>query len=78
MVSICTGPKAPPFASVTYRYGTETRNETTYTASTANQNRFLGTVSAVSPKVTIGQMWFEQNGNKYLATSCVGGDCAHR
>jgi len=78
IVSLCTAPKAPPFASVTYRYGAGTENELTYTASVQNQNRFLGTVSAISPKVTVRQVWFELNGSKYVVTSCVGGDCALR
>ena len=78
IVSLCTAPKAPPFGSITYRYGTEDKTEVTYRASVDNQNRFLGTVSAVSPKATVRQVWFEQDGGKYIATSCVGGDCPHR
>lgn len=78
IVSLCTAPKAPPFTSVTYRYGAGTKNEFTYTASVRNQNRFLGTVSAISPKATVRQVWFELNGSKYVVTACVGGDCAHR
>ncbi len=78
IISLCTAPKAPPFASVTYRYGTGTKNEVTYTASVDNQNRFLGTVSAISPKATVRQVWFELNDSKYVVTACVGGDCAHR
>ena len=78
MVSLCTAPKAPPFTSVIYRYGAGTENEVTYAASVENQNRFQGTVSAISPKATVRQVWFELNGSKYVVTSCVGGDCAHR
>jgi hypothetical protein len=78
VVSICTVPKTPPFASIVYRYETGTKNAITYTASVENRNRFLGTVSAVSPKATIRQVWFELDGRKYITTSCVGGDCAHR
>ena len=78
VVSICTAPKAPPFASVTYRYAAGTNHELTYTASGKNQKRFLGTVSAISPKVTVRQIWFELKGSKYVVTSCIGGDCAHR
>lgn len=77
-VSLCTAPKAPPFTSVTYRSGAGTKNKFTYTANVDNQNRFLGTVSAVSPKATVRQVWFELNGSKYVVTACVGGDCAHR
>jgi hypothetical protein len=78
MVSLCTAPHPPPFSSVTYRYGAGTENAVTYTASAGNQNRFLGTVSAISPKATVRQVWFELGGSKYVITSCVGGDCAHR
>ena len=78
IVSICTAPKAPPFATITYRYGTETRNELTYAASVENHNRFLGTVSPVSPKAIVRQIWFDLKGTRYIATSCVGGDCPHR
>jgi len=78
IASICTAPKEPPFISVTYRYGAGTANEVTYTASVENHNRFLGTVSAISPKATVRQVWFELKGSKYVVTSCVGGDCAHR
>ena len=78
LISICTAPKNPPFASITYRYATGTKVEVTYAASSENQNRFMGTVSAVSPRATVRQVWFELNGGKYIATSCVGGDCAYR
>ena len=78
IVSLCSSPKTSPFASITYRYGTETRNELTYVASVENHNQFLGTVSPVSPNASVRQVWFELKDKKYIVTSCVGGDCAHR
>jgi hypothetical protein len=77
-VALCSSPKTSPFTSVTYRYGTENRNELTYVASAETHNRFLGTVSPVSPKASVRQVWFESKDKKYIVTSCVGGDCAHR
>ncbi len=77
-VALCSSPKTSPFASITYRYGTETKNELTYVASRENHDRFLGTVSPVSPKASVRQVWFESKDKKYIVTSCVGGDCAHR
>lgn len=77
-VSLCTAPKSAPFETITYRYGSETRNELTYVASAENHNRFLATVSPVDPKAIVRQVWFELHGTKYIATACVGGNCAHR
>lgn len=78
IVSLCTAPKAAPFESITYRYGTDAKNQLTYTANAENHNRFLGAVSPVGPKASVRQIWFDLKGTKYIATSCVGGDCAHR
>ena len=78
IVSICTAPTAAPFQSITYRYGSEIKNELTYVSSVENHNRFLATVSPVGPKASVRQVWFELNGTKYIVTSCIGGDCAHR
>lgn len=78
IVSLCTAPKSAPFTTITYRYGSETKNELTYVASAENHNRFLGTVSPASPKANVRQVWFELKGTKYVATSCVGGDCPYR
>jgi hypothetical protein len=78
VVSLCTGPEAAPFQSITYRYGTASRNELTYSATADNHNRFVGTVSPVGPNASIRQVWFETKGVKYIATTCVGGDCPHR
>src|SRR5450755_1049805 len=47
IVSLCTDPKAAPFQSITYRYGSETKNELKYVSSVGNHERFLGTVSPV-------------------------------
>ena len=30
LVSLCSSPKKSPFASITYRYGTDTQNDLTY------------------------------------------------
>jgi hypothetical protein len=78
IVSLCTAPKTAPFGTITYRYGTDTKNELTYTANAENQNRFLGTVGPAGPKASVRQVWFDLKGIKYIATSCVGGDCVHR
>ncbi len=78
IVSLCASPKTSPFKSITYRYGSETQNELTYVASAENNNRFLGTVSPVGPKASVRQVWFELKDTKYIVTSCIGGDCAHR
>jgi len=78
IVSLCTAPKAAPVQSITYRYGRETKNELTYVASVGNHNRFLGTVSPVGPNASVRQIWFQMKDVKYIATACVGGDCAHR
>ena len=78
LVSLCTAPKAAPLQSITYRYGSETKNELTYVASAENHNRFLGTVSPVGPKASVRQVWFEIKDVKYIATACVGGNCPHR
>jgi hypothetical protein len=78
IVSFCTASKAAPFGAITYRYGTGTKVELTYAASAENDNRFLGTVSPVGPKASVRQVWFDLKGIKYIATSCVGGDCTHR
>src|SRR5271165_2586484 len=78
MVSLCTVPKAAPFQSITYRYGSESKNELTYLSSGENHNRFLGTVSPVGPRASVRQVWFEIKDIKYIVTACVGGDCAHR
>jgi hypothetical protein len=78
IVSLCAAPKAAPFQSITYRYGRETKNELTYVASVGNHKRFLGTVSPVGPNASVRQVWFDIKGIKYIATACVGGDCAHR
>jgi hypothetical protein len=77
-VSLCASPKTSPFKSITYRYGTETQNQLTYVASVENHNRFLGTVSPAGPKASVRQIWFELKDTKYIVTSYVGGDCAHR
>ena len=78
IVSLCTAPKAPPFETMTYRYGTTIKNELTYAASVENHNRFLGTVSPVGPRASVRQVWFQLKDTKYIVTSCIGGDCAHR
>jgi hypothetical protein len=78
IVSLCAAPKAAPFQSITYRYGREGKNELTYVASVGNHNRFLGTVSPVGPNASVRQIWFQIKDVKYIATACVGGDCAHR
>ncbi len=77
-VSLCTAPKAAPFQSITYRYGSETKNELTYVASVENHNRFLATVSPVDPNASVRQIWFQIKDVKYIATACVGGNCPHR
>jgi hypothetical protein len=76
-VSLCTTPKALPLESITYRYGTAKKVELTYTASRQNQNRFSASVSPASPRAEVNQIWFEVKGTRYVATECVGGDCAH-
>src|SRR5271167_4499834 len=53
IVSLCAAPKAAPFQSITYRYGSETKTELTYVASVENHNRFLGTVSPVGPNASV-------------------------
>jgi hypothetical protein len=78
IVSLCTAPKASPFEKITYRYGAETKDELTYVASAENHNRFLGTVSPVSPRAKVRQIWFEIKDIKYIVTTCIGGDCPHR
>ena len=78
IVSLCASPKTAPFGSITYRYGTETRNELTYVASVENHKQFLGTVSPVGPNASVRQVWFELKDTKYIVTSCIGGDCPHR
>ncbi len=78
IVSLCTASKAAPFGTITYRYGSGTKVELTYAASAENHNRFLGTVSPVSPKAKVRQIWFEIKDIKYIVTACVGGDCPHR
>lgn len=78
IASLCAAPKAGPIQSITYRYGSDTKSELTYIASVENQNRFLGTVSPVGPKVSVRQVWFQIMDIKYLVTACVGGDCPHR
>ena len=77
IVSLCAAPKAAPFQSIAYRYGTKAKNELSYTASSDNQNRLIGTVSPVGPDASVRQVWFETNGVTYIVTSCVGGDCPH-
>lgn len=77
IVSLCASPNAAPFQSITYRYGTLAKTELTYSATTDNHDHFLGTVSPASPDASVRQVWFENNGIKYIVTSCVGGDCPH-
>jgi hypothetical protein len=77
IVSLCTSPKAEPFQSVTYRYGTAAKSELSYSATAENHNHFIGSVNPVSPNASVRQVWFENNGVKYIVTSCVGGDCPH-
>lgn len=78
IVSLCAAPKAAPFQSITYRYGSETKTELTYVASVENHNRFLGTVSPVDPNASVRQLWFQVKDVKYIATACVGGNCPHQ
>jgi hypothetical protein len=78
IVSLCMAPKTSPFGKITYRYGTGTKDELTYVASAENHNRFLGTVSPVSPRAKVRQIWFEMKDIKYIVTACIGGDCPHR
>lgn len=77
IISICTAPKVKPFTSLTYRYGTEAKVELTFISTADNQNRFFGTVSAVNPKTTVREVWFDVDGIRYITTACVGGDCPH-
>jgi hypothetical protein len=77
-VSLCTAPQATPFQAITYRYGSETKNELTYVASLEDHNRFLGTISPVGPNASVRQVWFAIKNIKYIVTACVGGDCPHR
>lgn len=78
MVSLCTAPKAAPFQSITYRYGSKAKSELTYVSSVENKNRFLATVSPVDPNASVRQIWFQVKDVKYIATACVGGNCPHR
>lgn len=78
VVSLCASPKAAPFTSITYRYGTETRNELTYSASAENHNQFLATVSTVNPKAAVDQVWLKLKDTRYIITACDGGDCPYR
>jgi hypothetical protein len=77
IVSLCAAPKAAPYQSITYRFGSKSKVELTYKAASDNQNRFIGTVSPVGPDASVRQVWFETKGVKYIVTSCVGGDCPH-
>ena len=78
VVSLCASPKAAPFTSIAYRYGTAAKNELTYSATAENHNQFLATVSTVNPKTTVNQVWFKLKDTRYIVTACDGGDCPYR
>jgi len=78
IVSLCTAPDAPPYTSVTYRFGTSTHVKLTHTATAANHKHFSATVSPASPRASVQQVWFEDRGFRYIVTACDGGDCDAR
>jgi hypothetical protein len=74
-VSLCASSKQAPFKAITYRYGANGADELAFTASTDNQQHFSATITPLSPRATIRQVWFETKGVRYIVTSCIGGDC---
>jgi len=77
VVSLCTGTEAGVVQSLTYRSGVHGRVEQEFIASAQTDQRFHASVSPVSPRALVRQVWFEQNGRRYVLTECVGGDCSH-
>jgi hypothetical protein len=78
MVSLCAAPDAPPYSSVTYRFGTHAHVRLTHTATAANDSHFSATVSPASPRASVQQVWFMDRGVRYIVTACNGGDCNYR
>ena len=78
IVSLCGAPDAPPYTSVTYRFGTKAHVRLTHTAAAANHSHFSATVSPASPRASVQQVWFADRGTRYILTACDGGDCATR
>jgi len=77
VVSLCTSTEAGLVQSLTYRSGVRGRVGQEFIASAQTGQRFHASVSPVSPRALVRQVWFEQHGRRYVLTECVGGDCAH-
>jgi hypothetical protein len=76
-VSLCTSTAAGMVQSLTYRRGVRDRVAQEFIASAQTGQRFHASVSPVSPRALVRQVWFEQNGRRYVLTECVGGDCSY-
>lgn len=75
VVSICAEHQGSDIVSLDYRFGALDRVELEYVANSSNNNRFFATVSPVSPRASVRQVWFMRGKFKYLVTECMGGDC---
>lgn len=75
LVSLCSRPTAGQISALAYRYGLPGAVENEYVATPGNAHRFFGTVSPLSPRAWISQVWFTRGDVKYLIMECVGGDC---
>src|SRR5215831_20866966 len=76
-VSLCTGTEAGVVKSLTYRDGAPGRVSQEFVASAQTGQRFHASVSPVSPRALVREVWFDQKGRTYVLTECVGGDCSH-
>jgi len=76
-VSLCTAAEGGVVRSIVYRDGVPGRAKREFVASTQTGERFHASVSPVSPRALVREVWFEQKGLRYVLTECVGSDCSH-
>jgi len=74
---VCASPAKPPFSKIEYRFGSQEKNEMTYTADLANGMKFFATNEAYDPRAGLSHLWFINGDTTYIISECIGGMCPH-